>query len=77
MTDCKKQHTLRICGTGNVGAKWQIVIPKEVRDILWLLPGDSVSFMLKDEKILGVIPNETIDTMLEYVASEKNITLIK
>lgn len=74
---CSWEHTLRICGTGNIGSKWQIVIPKEVRETLWLLPGDSVTFLLKDEKILGMVPNNSIETLMEYVATEKNISLIQ
>lgn len=74
---CEGKCTIRICGTGSIGTKWQIVIPKEARDVMWLSPGDSVTFMLKDEKILWVIPNDSIEHLMDYIESEKNATLIK
>lgn len=74
---CSDKHTMRLCGTANIGSKWQIVIPKEVRETLWLKSWDSVSFMVKDEKFLGIIPNDQIEVLLEYVAWEKNISLIR
>lgn len=73
----KKEHTLRICGTWSVGSKWQIVIPKEVRDILGMESWDSVSFLLKDEKFLWIVPNNSIDLIMQYIESEKNVSLIK
>lgn len=77
MTYCKGEHTLRICGTAHIGAKWQIVIPKEVRDTLDLNSWDSVTFILKDEKMLWIIPNTSIQHLMDYVESEKKLTLIK
>lgn len=76
-TGCSGEQTLRICWTANIGTKWQIVIPKDIRDILSLQSGDSVSFILKDEKFLGIISNNSIEDLMDYVATEKNVTLIK
>ncbi len=72
-----QQSTLRICWTWSVWSKGQIVIPKEVREKLNMKSWDSVSFLLKDEKFLGVVPNHSIDLIVQYIESEKNITLIK
>ncbi len=74
---CSRKSTMRLCGTWNIGSKWQIVIPKDARDAIGLSPGDSVSFLVKDEKFLGVIPNTDIEELFEYIQSEKNITLIQ
>jgi AbrB family looped-hinge helix DNA binding protein len=72
-----KKHTIRLCGTANIWSKWQIVIPKEVRDIVGIEPGDSMSILLRDDKVIGVVPNDSIDCLMEYIQSEKDITLIK
>ena len=71
------QETIRLCGTWNIGSKWQIVIPKEARRVIWLEPWDSVTFLLKDEKFLWIVSNENIGCLLEYVDSQKDLTLIK
>lgn len=78
MSDIKysQKSTMRLCGTWNIGSKWQIVIPKDARDVMGLSPGDSVSFVVKDEKFLWVIPNTSIEELLAYIESEKNITLV-
>lgn len=74
---CSDEHTLRICWTWSIWSKWQIVIPKEVREILGMESWDSVSFLLKDEKFLGIVPNNSIELIVQYIESEKNVTLIK
>ena len=40
--------------TGRVGAKGQVVIPKAIRDLAQLHPGDEVEFELRDEQIVIV-----------------------
>lgn len=42
-----------------------------------LKPGDSVSFLLKDNKFLWIISNDDIEHLLEYVALEEGVTLLK
>ena len=73
----EQEHTLRICGTWSIWSKGQIVIPKEVREILGMESWDSVSFLLKDEKFLWIVPNNSIDLIMQYIESEKNVSLIK
>jgi antitoxin PrlF len=40
--------------TGRIGAKGQVVIPKSIRDLVNLHPGDEVDFELRDEEIVLV-----------------------
>lgn len=77
MADCTTSCIMELCWTTNIGSKWQIVIPKEVREKLGLDSWDSVTFILKDNKFLWIISNSDIDMLLEYIQWEKNITLIK
>jgi AbrB family looped-hinge helix DNA binding protein len=38
--------------TGRIGTKGQVVIPKAIRDLVNLHPGDEVDFELRDEQIV-------------------------
>jgi AbrB family looped-hinge helix DNA binding protein len=38
--------------TGRIGTKGQVVIPKTLRDLARLQPGDEVEFELRDEEIV-------------------------
>ncbi len=44
--------------TGRIGAKGQVVIPKSIRDLAQLHPGDEVEFELRDEQIVIVARRE-------------------
>jgi AbrB family looped-hinge helix DNA binding protein len=50
--------------------KWQLVIPKEVRDILKLSPWDKVAIILKWDKAMGIIKSEDLKEIFDYVKSE-------
>lgn len=62
---------LKIAWTATIGQKWQIVIPKEIRSLLNLDSGDSITFMIKDNKYLGIVSNENISEIINYINSEK------
>jgi len=53
------------------------VIPKEARDLLWLQPWDSVSFVVKDTEIIWIVPNDTVDTLMQYILDETDNNIIK
>lgn len=61
---------MRLHGTTTVWPKWQIVIPKEVRDILGISPWDSVALITKDDKAVAIIKNQNIQELFEYMKSE-------
>lgn len=53
--------------TVSLWAKWQIVIPKEIRDLLELKTGDSLSILLKWGKFIGLIRNNDLTELLEFM----------
>lgn len=61
---------MKLHWTTTVWPKWQIVIPKEVRDILSISPWDSVALITKDDKAVAIIKNENIQELFEYMKSE-------
>jgi AbrB family looped-hinge helix DNA binding protein len=66
----KEKCKMKLHGTTTVWPKWQIVIPKEVRDILNISPWDSVALITKDDKAVAIIKNENIQELFEYMKSE-------
>lgn len=70
----KKSCKMKLHGTTTIWPKWQIVIPKEVRDLLKMSPWDSVTIISKDDKWVIFIKNEELSGLFEYVKSE-GITL--
>lgn len=50
--------------------KWQIVIPKNVRNILWLKIWDNLIWITKCDKWLILIKSESIIEFLDYVKNE-------
>jgi AbrB family looped-hinge helix DNA binding protein len=52
--------------------KWQIVIPKEIREKIKINTGDSLAIILKDDKYVWLIKNEDISDLYKYIKSEDN-----
>lgn len=73
----EKKCEIKLYWTTTIWPKWQLVIPKEIRDKLWLNSGDSMSIILKDDKFIWILRNQDINELMEYVQSEKNINLKK
>ncbi|MFA5917361.1 MAG: AbrB/MazE/SpoVT family DNA-binding domain-containing protein [Candidatus Gracilibacteria bacterium] len=65
----EKLCDIKLYGTTNIGPKGQIVIPKEIRDKLNLNPGDSITILLKDDKYVGLVKNQDVRELIEYVNS--------
>jgi bifunctional DNA-binding transcriptional regulator/antitoxin component of YhaV-PrlF toxin-antitoxin module len=64
--DCKDKN-LKIFWVVTVGTKWQIVIPKEVRDILWIVPWKKFVTILKDNKFLWLVDYSDMDELKNYI----------
>lgn len=62
---------LKIVWVANIWPKGQIVIPKEVRELLNIQNGDSFVVILKDNKFIGLVRNQDMDELMAYIDSEK------
>ncbi len=58
---------MKLYGTTTIWPKGQIVIPKDIRDKLWLNPGDSMTILLKNDKFIGLVRNQDISELMEYI----------
>lgn len=61
---------VKLTWTVNVWSKWQIVLPKELRDKLDIKPGDSLSVLLKDEKFIWIVKNDDLNELMEFVKNK-------
>jgi AbrB family looped-hinge helix DNA binding protein len=66
----KKLINLKVIGTTTVWPKWQIVIPKEIRNTLDINPWDNLVVLMKDWKYIGLVKNDNIWDLMKYVTSE-------
>jgi AbrB family looped-hinge helix DNA binding protein len=64
-------HKSTFYGTATVGTKGQIVIPAEARDELGIKEGDKMVVIgLKDRRMLGVCPVDSIETLLSELTAK-------
>lgn len=61
---------MKIWWTVTVWPKWQIVIPKEVRDLLQIWPWDSLVAISKWKMAVGFVKNWDMQKMIEYIQQE-------
>ena len=66
-------HDMKIWGNVTVGSKWQIVIPKEVRDLIWIWPKDNLVVITKGNTVVWFMKNDNIEHLLNYIQHEKTI----
>jgi AbrB family looped-hinge helix DNA binding protein len=60
---------MKIMWFWSVGPKWQIVIPKEIRTLLNVEPGDNLVFLVKDGKYMGLVKNEDVQELMDHIKS--------
>jgi AbrB family looped-hinge helix DNA binding protein len=59
----KKQSSIKIEWSASVGTKWQIVIPKNVREKFKLKPGDDLVVLSSDDAIF-LVKSENLENMI-------------
>ncbi len=64
---------VKMHGSVTVGTKGQIVIPKDVRDMLDIREGDMLMTMTKYGKFVGFIKAEDMEKFIELLKTECNI----
>lgn len=60
---------MKIMWFWSVGPKWQIVIPKEIRTLLNVEPGDNLVFLVKDWKYMWLVKNEDVQELMAHIKS--------
>lgn len=66
----KENCKIKLFWTTTIWPKWQLVIPKEIRDKLNINTWDSMTIILKDDKFIWILKNEDITELLEFVKNE-------
>ena len=53
-----------------VGSKWQIVIPKDVRNLLSIKEGDQLFVVTKFDKAIGIFKTDDIEQFVAQMQAE-------
>ncbi|MFB0964987.1 MAG: AbrB/MazE/SpoVT family DNA-binding domain-containing protein [Patescibacteria group bacterium] len=61
---------MKMNGSVVVGTKGQVVIPKDVRDELGIVPGDTLFVMTKHGKAIGMIKADDLPAFMEFMNRE-------
>lgn len=64
---------VKMHGSVTVGTKWQIVIPKDIRDMLNINEWDVLMSMTKHGKFVWFIKAEDMSDFIEILKSECNL----
>lgn len=64
---------VRMHGTVTVGSRGQIVIPKEVRDMLELNEGDNLLSITKYGKFVGFVKTDKVEEFIELIKAEAGV----
>ena len=70
----QKNTGVKMHGSVTIGTKGQIVIPKDVRDMLDITEWDTLMTMTKYGKFVGFIKAEDMSEFIDLLKSECNIS---
>lgn len=62
---------LKLVGLTTIGPKWQVVIPKDVRDQLGIKSWDQFAVLIKNNKYVWLVQSEDLANLMEYIEEEK------
>lgn len=65
------EKSSRYIGSVNVGAKGQIVIPKEVRDMFDIKPGDTLVLLADSERGIAIQRMDVFDAVADAILAGK------
>lgn len=57
----------KYAGAAKVGEKGQIVIPKEVRDLFGIKPGDTLIVLADTRRGIAILPSGVMDRAAEHL----------
>lgn len=60
---------MKIWWTATIWTKWQVVIPKYIRDLVNLNSGDEIIFLIHWWKFLWFIKNDDLALLIDYTKS--------
>ena len=63
---------MKLHWTTTIWPKWQIVIPKEARDMFSINPGDSVVILCDKKKGMAIVKTEVFDAVSEDILGKGN-----
>lgn len=75
INDCDKIHKeiwIKMYSTVTVWTKWQVVIPQEVRELLWIKPWDTLMVVTKHNKAVWMVKMDDIKELMSYMDKEIN-----
>lgn len=65
-----KHCNMKLFWIVTVWPKWQIVIPKDLREKLGLETWSTLAVILKDDKYMWFVKNEDMWELMKYIESE-------
>ena len=66
------ERSQRYACTVTVGAKGQIVIPKEARDLFHIEPGDTLLLLGNEKQGIAIPPKSTFSNLFSHIFGAEN-----